>query len=60
VVLFDGREDSSTRGRICEFHVGDARPTMMLIPIGVWHGLQNLGASDALERDDSRLGSLSS
>lgn len=48
VVLFDGREESSTFGRVFELHVGDARPAFIVIPIGVWHGLQNLGASDAL------------
>jgi dTDP-4-dehydrorhamnose 3,5-epimerase len=48
VVLFDGREDSPSFGRINEIHVGDARPAMMVIPIGVWHGLQNLGTTDAL------------
>lgn len=48
VVLFDGREESSTFGRVSELFVGDARPTFLLIPPGVWHGLQNLGASDAL------------
>jgi len=48
VVLYDGREDSKTLGRLMELHVGDARPTFLVIPIGVWHGLQNLGASDAL------------
>jgi len=48
VVLFDGREGSSTVGMLNEFHVGDARPTLLVIPTGVWHGLQNLGASDAL------------
>lgn len=48
VVLYDGREESSTRGRIMEVHVGDVRPTFVVIPIGVWHGLQNVGATDAL------------
>ena len=48
LVLFDGRENSPTFRRINEYHVGDARPAMMVIPIGVWHGLQNLGAADAL------------
>jgi dTDP-4-dehydrorhamnose 3,5-epimerase len=31
-----------------ELHVGDARPSFLVIPAGVWHGLQNLGSSDAL------------
>lgn len=48
IVLFDGREDSSTFGRLMEMHVGDARPAFLIIPIGVWHGLQNVGAVDAL------------
>jgi dTDP-4-dehydrorhamnose 3,5-epimerase len=48
VVLFDGREGSRTWRMINEFHVGDARPTFLVIPTGVWHGLQNLGASEAL------------
>lgn len=48
VVLFDAREDSTTFGKVMELHVGDARPAFLVIPIGVWHGLQNLGASDAL------------
>lgn len=48
VVLFDGREESSTFGRVSELFVGDARPTFVVIPPGVWHGLQNLGSADAL------------
>jgi len=48
VVLYDGREESRTAGKINELHVGDARPALVVVPIGVWHGLQNLGDSDAL------------
>ncbi len=48
IVLYDGREESPTRGRQNEFHVGDARPTLLVVPTGIWHGIQNLGASDAL------------
>lgn len=48
VVLYDGREDSPTHRMINEIHVGDARPAMIVLPIGVWHGLQNLGTIDAL------------
>lgn len=47
-VLYDGREESPTHGMINEIHLGDARPAFVVIPIGVWHGLQNLGTSDAL------------
>jgi len=48
VVLFDGREESPTFGRVAELHVGDARPAFLVLPTGIWHGLQNLGATDAL------------
>ena len=48
VVLFDGRDDSKTSGRINELHIGDTRPTFVVIPPGVWHGVQNLGPTDAL------------
>jgi dTDP-4-dehydrorhamnose 3,5-epimerase len=48
VVLYDGRESSRTFGSIMELHVGDARPAFVVLPLGVWHGLQNLGTSDAL------------
>lgn len=47
-VLYDGREESPTHGMINEVLLGDARPAFVVIPIGVWHGLQNLGSSDAL------------
>ena len=48
VVLYDGREGSATRGRLNEFHVGDARPTLLVVPTGIWHGIQNLGSTDVL------------
>jgi dTDP-4-dehydrorhamnose 3,5-epimerase len=48
VVLYDARENSPTHGKINEFHAGDTRPTYMVIPPGVWHGIQNLGTTDAL------------
>lgn len=48
IVLYDGREEGPTRGRIMELHAGDPRPAFLVIPIGVWHGVQNVGATDAL------------
>ena len=48
MVLYDGREDSRTAKEINELYAGDARPALIVIPIGVWHGLQNLGDADAL------------
>lgn len=48
VVLYDGRAESGTFGRVVELHVGDARPAFIVLPTGIWHGLQNLGMTDAL------------
>ncbi|MEO7815164.1 MAG: dTDP-4-dehydrorhamnose 3,5-epimerase family protein [Sphingomicrobium sp.] len=48
LVLYDGRETSPTFGQLNEVHCGDARPMFVVLPCGVWHGLQNLGTNDAL------------
>jgi len=48
IVLYDGREESGTFGEVMEVHAGDARPAFIVLPTGIWHGLQNLGGSDAL------------
>jgi len=45
-VLYDGREDSYRV--INEVYLGDDSPALVVIPVGVWHGLQNLGSGDAL------------
>jgi dTDP-4-dehydrorhamnose 3,5-epimerase len=48
IVLYDGREESKSFGRVIELHAGDARPCFVVLPAGIWHGLQNLGPTDAL------------
>lgn len=48
IVLYDARKDSKSHGMVNEFHTGDTRPFLLVIPPGVWHGLQNLGSSEAL------------
>jgi dTDP-4-dehydrorhamnose 3,5-epimerase len=48
VVLYDAREGSSTEGALMELYVGDARPTFLILPTGIWHGLQNIGSTEAL------------
>ncbi|MEH6515098.1 MAG: dTDP-4-dehydrorhamnose 3,5-epimerase family protein [Halioglobus sp.] len=47
-VLYDGREQSPTYGMINEFHLGDHRPAFLVLPTGIWHGLQNLGDCDSM------------
>jgi dTDP-4-dehydrorhamnose 3,5-epimerase len=41
-VLYDDRADSPTNGRLNVLHLSIARPTLVVVPPGVWHGLQNL------------------
>lgn len=48
IVLFDARSDSPTTGGLMELHVGEARPAFVVVPPGIWHGLHNLGSSDAI------------
>jgi dTDP-4-dehydrorhamnose 3,5-epimerase len=48
IVLYDGRKDSPTYARLMELHTGEARPAFVVVPPGVWHGLQNLGPTDAV------------
>ena len=43
VVLYDARSESSTYGLINEFTTGDCRPSLTVIPPGVWHAVQNIG-----------------
>lgn len=42
LVLFDDRADSATRGGVNVFHLSRMRPTVVTIPPGIWHGLQNI------------------
>jgi dTDP-4-dehydrorhamnose 3,5-epimerase len=44
IVLYDARPGSPTHGRVNEFRFGAVRPALVVIPPGVWHGVQNLGA----------------
>ncbi len=48
IVLYDGRQGSDSHGQLMELHAGDARPALVVVPPGIWHGLQNLGTIDAL------------
>jgi dTDP-4-dehydrorhamnose 3,5-epimerase len=48
VGLFDGREDSPTRGVVHEVYFTPATPGLVAIPPGVWHADQNWGGADAM------------
>jgi dTDP-4-dehydrorhamnose 3,5-epimerase len=42
VVLFDGREGSRTQGRIEEVELSASCPALLVVPPGIWHGVQNM------------------
>ena len=44
IVLFDHRHDSPTHGHINEFKISYLRPTLIVVPPRVWHGIQNIGS----------------
>ncbi|NPV81820.1 MAG: dTDP-4-dehydrorhamnose 3,5-epimerase family protein, partial [Firmicutes bacterium] len=48
VVLYDQREDSPTRGKVNEFHMGRLNPILVKIPPHVYHGFTAEGPETAL------------
>ena len=48
VVLYDGREDSPTRGEVNEFFVGEHNPLLIHVPKGVYHGWKCIGEEEAI------------
>lgn len=48
VVLYDARPESPTRGMVNELRIGVERPTLVSVPPGIWHGVQNIGAVPAV------------
>ena len=47
IVLYDAREDSPTQGRINEIFLSERNRGLLVIPRGVFHAVQNVGAVDA-------------
>jgi dTDP-4-dehydrorhamnose 3,5-epimerase len=48
VVLYDARESSPTHRALAEYWLGPQRPTLLIVPPGVFHGLTALGAEPAM------------
>lgn len=48
IVLYDAREESTTHERVSEYRFGAVRPALLVIPPGVWHGVQNISNESAL------------
>jgi len=47
LVLYDVREDSTTKHVLKEIILGELAPKLVQIPVGVWHGFKNIGATEA-------------
>jgi dTDP-4-dehydrorhamnose 3,5-epimerase len=47
LALWDGRDDSLTKGSTDVFRIGAMRPLMIIVPAGVWHGLRNESGAPA-------------
>lgn len=48
LVLYDGREDSPTKGEINEFFLGEHNPTLVKIPQLVYHGFKCISEQEAI------------
>jgi dTDP-4-dehydrorhamnose 3,5-epimerase len=46
-VLYDDRPDSSTRGLVSELFFDQHHRSLLRIPRGVWHAVQNIGGEDS-------------
>jgi len=47
VALYDGRDDSPTKGEVNEFFMGENHPILLVIPPGVLHGMKGIGVEPA-------------
>lgn len=48
LVLYDDRADSPTHGLVTEHYYGDLNRTLVLVPPGIYHAVENVGSTDAL------------
>jgi dTDP-4-dehydrorhamnose 3,5-epimerase len=48
IVLYDARRDSPSHGRLNQFRFGSVRPALVTVPVGVWHGVQNIASAPSV------------
>lgn len=48
LALYDSRENSSTKGEVNEFFIGEHNPSLVQIPKGVYHGWKCISESEAI------------
>jgi len=47
VALYDNRDNSSTKGEIDEFFIGEKNPMLIHVPPNIWHGFKATGEKTA-------------
>jgi dTDP-4-dehydrorhamnose 3,5-epimerase len=47
VVVYDDRTDSVTHGKLNVFYLSPSRPALLVIPPGLWHGIQNIDGNES-------------
>jgi len=48
MAFYDGRADSATAKTLLQLRAGVERPTLVVVPSGVWHGVKNIGSEAAI------------
>ncbi len=48
LVLYDGREDSPTKGEVNQFFIGDYNPMLVHVPRMIYHGWKCISLDEAL------------
>ncbi len=48
LVLYDGREGSSSQGVVSEYFIGEHNPLLVRVPAGVHHGWKCIGTDEAV------------
>jgi dTDP-4-dehydrorhamnose 3,5-epimerase len=48
LVLYDGREKSSTYGEVNEFFIGDYNPLLVRVPKMIYHGWKCISEDEAI------------
>ena len=48
VALYDGREESPTRGQVDQFYLGVHNPVLLQVPAGVYHGWMCVSPEEAV------------
>jgi len=48
LVLYDGRENSSTKGKLMELFIGEDNYCLVKIPSGIWNSFKGIGTKPAV------------